>query len=274
MLETTENTPEEDTQDRVSAYFVQEVVALASMASTYETRLGKRHSSNSSVEETEKTFTPPTIPTSYTTSIPQPSQNPQGQNPVTYRLPGTATPAFASEGGFEKTQRRRPYPTCIFCQYSNHWCWECDHMGGRRLPRGAGQKKVTPEAWQRYGQIIADKRPDLRAKFDEFARSSIEKYGFDVDGTCLGDRKYVGGEGHTRGRYIPRERIMKKDKPCWNCKELGHFTRECTKPMQTADIIQANRNLYFTDRKAFFASKPSGRYPKELKKTEEGNPQT
>ncbi|GKT20451.1 hypothetical protein ADUPG1_004409, partial [Aduncisulcus paluster] len=134
--------------------------------------------------------------------------------------------------------------------------------------------KVTPEAWQRYGQIIADKRPDLRAKFDEFARSSIEKYGFDVDGTCLGDRKYVGGEGHTRGRYIPRERIMKKDKPCWNCKELGHFTRECTKPMQTADIIQANRNLYFTDRKAFFASKPSGRYPKELKKTEEGNPQT
>ncbi|GKT35987.1 hypothetical protein ADUPG1_003088, partial [Aduncisulcus paluster] len=169
MLETTENTPEEDTQDRVSAYFVQEVVALASMASTYETRLGKRHSSNSSVEETEKTFTPPTIPTSYTTSIPQPSQNPQGQNPVTYRLPVTATPAFASEGGFEKTQRRRPYPTCIFCQYSNHWCWECDHMGGRRLPRGAGQKKVTPEAWQRYGQIIADKRPDLRAKFDEFA---------------------------------------------------------------------------------------------------------
>ncbi|GKT36022.1 hypothetical protein ADUPG1_003096, partial [Aduncisulcus paluster] len=83
ISETTENTPEEDTQDRVSAYFVQEVVALASMASTYETRLGKRHSSNSSVEETEKTFTPPTIPTSYTTSIPQPSQNPQGQNPVT-----------------------------------------------------------------------------------------------------------------------------------------------------------------------------------------------
>ncbi|GKT30095.1 hypothetical protein ADUPG1_005400, partial [Aduncisulcus paluster] len=57
----------------------------------------------------------------------------------------------------------------------------------------------------------------------------------------------------------------KKDKPCWNCRELGHYTRECTLPLKTQAELDVARNLYYTDRKAFFASKPDGRYPEQFK---------